>query len=138
MMLNVSATLFLLDAMIALAMGARYLATRDFMPYQAHATGRGVAELDPGLRAVVLAMLKVIGGGFLAFGVTALGLDALLWSGERLAGYALAVGAVAMLAPAYVAAAGINAQSPGANAPTRLALAAAALTTLAVVALLAS
>ena len=137
-MLNVSAALFLLDALIALSMGARYLARGDFLPYQAHATGRSVADLDPGLRVVVLAMLKVIGGGFLASGVMALGLDALLWSGERLAGYVFAAGATALLVPAYIAASKVNVQSPGANAPTRLALAAAALTALALIALLAS
>ena len=137
-MLNISAALFLLDALIALAMGARYLARRDFLPYQAQATGRSVGELDPGLRVVILAMLKVVGGGFLAFGLAALGLDALLWSGQRLAGYALAAGASALLAPAYFAAADINAKSKGAKAPTRITLAAAALTALALLALMAS
>jgi hypothetical protein len=115
----------------------RYVSRSELMPYQAKATGRSLAQLDPTQRVVILAMLRVIGGGFLAFGVAALGLSALLWRGERLAGVALTAAAAALLFPAYWAASSIERHAPGAGAPTQPTLAAAAVAAVAFVALLA-
>ena len=60
-------------ALLVLAFGARYVLTREFMPYQATVLGRPWSELDSRLQKMILGMLKVAGGGLLGYGV------ALLW-----------------------------------------------------------
>ena len=137
-MLKISVLLFALDAFVALAMGLRYLSRADFLPYQAKATGRTVGDLDPALRVVILAMIRVVGGGFLGFGVLSLGLTICLWRGELVAGYALTLGAAALLGPAWWAAHSITKLAPDSGAPTKLTLAAGTTTALAFVALLES
>jgi len=137
-MLKISVLLFALDAVVALAMGLRYLSRADLLPYQAKATGRTIGDLDPALRVVILAMIRVVGGGFLSFGVLALGLTFCLWRGETVAGYALALGAAALLGPAGFAASSIVKLAPASGAPTGLTIVAGVVSALAFVALLAS
>jgi ABC-type polysaccharide/polyol phosphate export permease len=64
---------FGLAALLALAFGARYVLTREFMPYHATVLGSPWATLEPRLQVIILGMLKVAGGGLLGYGV------ALLW-----------------------------------------------------------
>jgi hypothetical protein len=137
-MLKISVLLFAVNALVALAMGLRYLGRADLLPYQSKATGRTISDLDPALRVVVLAMIRVVGGGFLSFGVLALGLTACLWRGELVAGYALTLGAAALLGPAWFAASSIGKYAPDSGAPTGLTLAAGGIAALAFLALLAS
>ena len=54
-------------AIVALAVfGLIYFFRSEFMPYHAQAAGRTWPELEPGLRWLILAYLKFIGGGWLA------------------------------------------------------------------------
>ncbi len=62
-----------LAAILSLGAGQRYLLASEFMPYHAVVSGKSWAQLEPGLQSIILGMLKIVGGGFLAFGV------ALLW-----------------------------------------------------------
>jgi hypothetical protein len=65
--------LLAIAAIICIAFGLRYFLTREFMPYHATVVGKSWAQLEPGLQAIVLGMLKIVGGGFAGYGV------ALLW-----------------------------------------------------------
>ena len=69
----VSVAAFGVAALLALAFGARYLSTREFMPYHATVVGKPWAALEPRLQLIILNMLKVAGAGLLGYGV------ALLW-----------------------------------------------------------
>ena len=60
---------FLLAALIGLFLGAKYLRTPTFMPYQQRALGKTWDELDPGVQTILMAMLRAVGGGFLSLGV---------------------------------------------------------------------
>ena len=48
------------------AMGLLYFFRSEFMPYHAQAAGKTWAELDPGLRWLLLAYLKFMSGAWLA------------------------------------------------------------------------
>ena len=58
--------LFVLSVVPGAVFGLLYLGTPKFMPYHAAAAGAEWSELSPGVRALVLALLRVAGGGFLA------------------------------------------------------------------------
>ena len=72
-MQTLSLAAFALAALLALAFGARYLFTREFMPYHATVVGKPWGSLEPRLQLIILNMLRVAGAGLLGFGV------ALLW-----------------------------------------------------------
>jgi hypothetical protein len=58
-----------LGALLLIAFGARYLLRREYMPYHAAATGMAWADLTPGLRALLLGLLRGGGGALLAAGI---------------------------------------------------------------------
>jgi hypothetical protein len=72
-MLRLALILLLLAAIISIVFGVRYLLARQYLPYHAVVAGKPWAELDAGLRTVILGMLRILGGGFIAYGV------ALIW-----------------------------------------------------------
>lgn len=69
----VSSVLVGLAGAVSLLFGIRYLFAKQFMPYHAVVAGRSWTELEPGVRTVILGMLRIIGGGLAAYGL------ALLW-----------------------------------------------------------
>lgn len=72
-MLRVQLVLLLLAAVISIAFGLRYLLAHQFMPYHAVVAGKAWSEIDAGVRTVILGMQRILGGGFIAYGV------ALMW-----------------------------------------------------------
>jgi hypothetical protein len=58
-----------LVALLAVAFGLVYLTRSEFMPYHGDAVGMPWAELDPRLQTLLLALLRLAGGGFLAAGI---------------------------------------------------------------------
>jgi hypothetical protein len=62
-----------LAGLISIAFGIRYFITKEFMPYHAAVAGQSWAQLGRGVQIAILGMLKIIAGGFLAYGI------ALLW-----------------------------------------------------------
>jgi hypothetical protein len=77
-----------LAGVIAIAFGIRYALAREFMTYHAVVAGRSWGELDQGLQSMILGMYRIMGGGFVSYGL------ALLWLlvplGDRQAWAALA------------------------------------------------
>jgi hypothetical protein len=62
-----------LAGLISVFFGVRYFLAREFMPYHGVVAGKSWSELGPGLQTAILGMLRIIGGGFAAYGI------ALLW-----------------------------------------------------------
>lgn len=58
-----------LAALIAILFGIRYFMAKAFMPYHATVAGKSWSELGPGLQTIILGMLRIIGGGFMTYGV---------------------------------------------------------------------
>ncbi|MGI9455259.1 MAG: hypothetical protein ACR2NU_01790, partial [Aeoliella sp.] len=53
---------------VDVALGATYVSTKQFMSYHAEAVGASWQELDAGVRTLILALLKLAGGGWFALG----------------------------------------------------------------------
>ena len=86
-------------ALIVLTFGARYVLTREFMPYQATVLGRPWSQLEPRLQIIIRGMLKVAGGGLLGYGVALLWLLLPFHRGEAWAAWAALTISFAALAP---------------------------------------
>lgn len=67
-MLAVQLVLLSLAGLISIAFGVRYFLAREYMPYHAVVAGSSWAELEPGVRTVILGMLKILAGGFIEGG----------------------------------------------------------------------
>ena len=103
------------------------------MPYQISAAGKGWDEFGPGERVVFLAMLRVVGGGFLSLGVAMAWTAYGVWAGVSLAPWAALSIGLAALIPAVSATLLIRRFQPRANPPLALSLAAMTLIALGVV-----
>ncbi|HEY3680290.1 MAG TPA: hypothetical protein VGL45_16365 [Bradyrhizobium sp.] len=103
-MLNLALAAVLLVALAGIVFGIRYMRRQAFLPYHAAVAGKPWADLDPGVQIIILAMLKIIGGGFATLGVTLLWLCFALHEGARWAPWAiLTISAVALGPMLYVA-----------------------------------
>ena len=98
------AVIFLvLAAMLGILFGIRYLRTGQFMPYHAVVCGKSWSDLEPGVQTIILGMLRIVGGGFVAYGLALLWLLVPLSRGEPWAAWAiLTVGAAALVPTLYV------------------------------------
>ena len=95
--------LFALVAILSLLAAGRYMATAEFMPYHAIVSGKSWAALESGLQTIILGMLKIVAGGFLASGVAILWLLLPLSRGSNWANWAcLSVGLSVWLPTFYV------------------------------------
>lgn len=65
--------LLALAGLMSVVAALRYLLLTEFMPYHAVVSGREWSSLEPGMQTIIIGMLKIVGGGFLATGV------ALVW-----------------------------------------------------------
>ena len=99
-MLVIAIILLAISVVLGLVIGVRYLAATQFMPYQAAVLGKSWTELEPRLQAVILAMLRVVGGGFIGLALTIAWLCFALYHGARWAPRAILTIAAVMLAPA--------------------------------------
>ena len=94
---------YLLAVSLLIVFGLMYLFRSEFMPYHAVALGASWSELDPAFQILLLALMRVVGGGFLA---TACAMGILLLKpfrqGIRWAYWAIpAIGLVASFASLY-------------------------------------
>jgi hypothetical protein len=92
-----------LAALVSIAFGIRYLATKQFMPYHAVVSGRSWSELERGVQSAILGMLRIVGGGLITYGLALLWLSLPLGRGERWAAWAiLTITASTILPTLYV------------------------------------
>lgn len=68
-MLNISFLCYLTVAIFSLIFGFIYLTRRQFMPYHEIALGKEWEELETNLQTLLLALMRVAGGGLLATGL---------------------------------------------------------------------
>lgn len=87
--------IYLLYYLIALATGLNYFFSQKMMPYHAQAIGKNWAELDQGIQAIILALMKMAGDGCIT--IAFLGLVVLFIPfrrGERWANWTLFLGTI--------------------------------------------
>jgi len=61
---------YALAALLSAVFGAIYLVRSQFMPYHQEAVGVAWEQLDQRLQALLLGLLRTVGGGFLAAGIS--------------------------------------------------------------------
>ena len=118
---------FGLAGLLAVAFGIRYLAAREFMPYQAVVLGKPWSALEPRLQAIILGMLRVEGGGLLGCGAAMLWLLWPLLRGEVWAAWAALTIYAVTTVPILVVVLHLRRIAPGAPTPVAPAVAAIAL-----------
>ena len=64
--LLLSSICFLLVMLTGLFFASLYLFRKQFMPYHAKAVGKIWIELDATIRTLIIALMRVVGGGWLA------------------------------------------------------------------------
>ena len=68
-MFLISSICYGLDAAIALIFGVIYLTRTQFMPYHSLALSKPWSEVEPNIQTLILALMRVAGGGFIATGI---------------------------------------------------------------------
>ena len=106
-----------LAGLISVFFGFRYFRAKEFMPYHAVVAGRPWREIEPGLQAVILGMLKIIGGGFTCYGLTLFWMLVPLGQSQHWAGWAVLTLTVAALAPALYVTVALRRVAPRARTP---------------------
>lgn len=69
-LLKISFSCYLITAIVSIVFGIIYLTRPKFMPYHALALEKEWTELDIKTQTLILALMRVAGGGFLATGMT--------------------------------------------------------------------
>lgn len=87
---RLAAVCYVLVGVLALGAGLVYLTRPEFMPYHADAVGMSWGELKPELQTLLLALMRVAAGGFLAAAATVFVLLAIPFRrGQRWADFAI-------------------------------------------------
>jgi len=102
-----------LVAVIGLAFGLIYLIRSKFMPYHSAAVGLAWTEVDERFRILIIAILRVAGGGFLAASAATIFLLLIPFrSGELWANWALLAVGLASAVPSLIATLLIKLKTP--------------------------
>jgi hypothetical protein len=103
-----------------MVVGTRYLVADEFMPYHAQVAQTPWTELAPGVRAIILGFLTIVGAGFIACGAALLWLLPVLRAGARWGHWAvLSVGLLLGLPTLFVTLK-LRQEAPGAETPVAL------------------
>ena len=116
-MLYFALVLLLLAVILGLVLGLKYLLATSFTPYHAQVVGKPWEQLEPRVQAIIVGMLRVIGGGFLGLAATVAWLAYALFEGAGWAPWALASIALLALLPALAVALDLRKVEPQANTP---------------------
>jgi hypothetical protein len=116
-MLYFALALLLLAVILGFVMGLKYLFSTSFTPYHAQVVGKPWEQLEPRVQAIIVGMLRVIGGSFLGLAATVAWLAYALLAGARWAPWALATVALITLLPALMVALSLRKIEPQANTP---------------------
>jgi hypothetical protein len=118
-MLNLALAMLIVVALGGILFGVRYMRREAYLPYHAVVVGKPFAELEPGVQAIILGMLKIIGGGFATLGITLLWLCFALHKGEGWAPWAVLTISAAALVPMLYVAITLRSFRPDAPTPVR-------------------
>jgi hypothetical protein len=106
-----------LAALISILFGIRYFAAKAYMPYHAVVAGKPWQELEHGVRTIILGMLRILGGGFAAYGIALLWMLLPLVSGAPWAPYAILSTSAAVLVPTLYVTIALRRAAPSARTP---------------------
>jgi hypothetical protein len=108
---------YAITAAASLFMGLLYLMSPEFMPYHSAAIGQNWHSVEPGLKVLLLALLRVAGGGFLSLSIVITVLLYWPWRDDaRWAQWLLLLAILAVHGPTLWATLSVTLQTP-ASAP---------------------
>lgn len=116
-MLGIQSGLLSIAGLISIVFGIRYLLTRQFMPYHAVVAGRSWSELEGGVQAIILGMLRIIGGGLATYGLGLLWLLVPLRAGQAWAPWAVLTLTAATVLPTLYVTIALRRAAPSARTP---------------------
>jgi hypothetical protein len=116
-MLAVQLVLLSMAALISIFFGIRYLLAKEFMPYHAVVAGKSWSELEPGVQTIILGMLKIVGGGFITYGLALLWILLPLSAKEPWARWAALTLTVTSLLPTLYVTVALRSFAPSARTP---------------------
>ena len=109
-------------ALLSIIFGIIYLTRPQFMPYHSLALGKSWSEVEPHVQTLILALMRVAGGGWLAAGLTILILLAIPFQAHsRWAIYTIPAIALITSCGSFYATYLVKSNTPG-NPPFRLSL----------------
>ena len=109
-------------ALLSLIFGIIYLTRPQFMPYHSLALGKSWAEVEPNVQTLILALMRVAGGGFLTAGLTIVILLAIPFQAQsRWAIYTIPAIALITSGGSFYATYLVRSNTPG-NPPFKLSL----------------
>lgn len=73
----IGSALYVSVGLISLSMAYKNLIARSYLPFHEKAAGWKWDEVDPGLQAVIIALMKLVGAGFLVAGLQLMGIAVL-------------------------------------------------------------
>jgi hypothetical protein len=114
---KIAAATQVLAALLCFGSGAIYIGRTEFMPYHAQVVGMPWTAITPKLQALVLGMMTVMGGAYLASGATLLWLLKPLLRAERWAAYAVLSNAILLWLPVLYITVSLRGISPSAQTP---------------------
>ena len=68
MRMKLALGIYLVAGAVDIGLGTTYFSSKQFMSYHAEAVGASWQELDVGLQTLILALMKLAGGGWFALG----------------------------------------------------------------------
>ena len=116
-MLTFQVVLVSLAALISIFFGVRYFTTKEFMSYHAVVSGKAWSQLEPGLRTIILGMLRIIAGGFATYGIALLWLLVPLSTKQPWAGWAVLTLTLAGVLPSLYVTIALRRSAPAARTP---------------------
>lgn len=100
----VSVICFSIVILIGLLFAGLYLFRRKFMPYHADAVERPWSELDKEVRVLIIALMRVVGGGWLASSLAmSIFMCLFILNGDPFASIALVITGLAVSIPTLIA-----------------------------------
>ena len=129
-MLSLSFICYGATALLSLTFGIIYLTRRQFMPYHSLALGKPWSSVEANTQTLILALMRVAGGGFLSSGIAiAILLLIPFAAGERWAVYGIFAVSLIMAVASGSATLMVSRDTPG-NPPLWLSMAAIVLSLL--------
>jgi hypothetical protein len=107
-------------AVMSVGGGVRYLLAPEFMPYHAEVVGKSWSQLDPRIQAIILGLLKIVGAGFFACGVSLFWLLRPLSKGEVWSRWAVLSIGLSVWAPTQYVTLYLRTVAPEAHTPVAL------------------
>jgi hypothetical protein len=117
MVVKIAITLIVIAGFFSIGAGFQYFISTEFTSYHAEVVGKSWSEIESGIQSIILGMLKIVGGGFIASGFSMLFLLVPLCRGELWAHGAILVITSAMWAPTQYVTIALRIVAPEAQTP---------------------